>query len=131
MTHERRSIKGTFWDCLGSPRMADSIDAQDQPTRAQVDAMPGPVLLEFGARWCGYCRSLAPRLQAMLERYPDVRHVKIEDGPGLPLGRSFRVTLWPNLVFLRDGAVVKQVARPDPGEVREGLDAITNQTESP
>ena len=131
MTHDRRSIKGAVRQAVGISTMVDSIDAEDQPTRQQVDAMPGPVLLEFGARWCGYCRSLAPRLQAMLERYPDVRHVKIEDGPGLPLGRSFRVTLWPNLVFLRDGAVVKQVARPDPGEVREGLDAITNQTESP
>ena len=126
MTHEPRSIKGTFRERLGASTMVDSIDAEDQPTRAQVDAMPGPVLLEFGARWCGHCRSLAPQLEALLDRYPAVRHVKVEDGPGLPLGRSFRVRLWPNLVFLREGTVVKQVARPELGEVREGLDAITN-----
>ena len=40
------------------------------------------------------------------------------------VGRSFRVQLWPTLVFLRDGLVVKQVARPDLREVREGLEAI-------
>jgi hypothetical protein len=34
------------------------------------------------------------------------------------------VTLWPTFVFLNDGHVVKQVARPQAGEVKEGLDAI-------
>jgi len=41
-----------------------------------------------------------------------VRHLKIEDGPGRPLGRSFRVKLWPTLVFLRDGVEVARVVRP-------------------
>jgi thioredoxin 1 len=59
-----------------------------------------------------------------LKQYPTVRHIQVEDGPGRPLGRSFRVKLWPNLVFLRDGRVVKQFARPGVAEARAGLDAI-------
>jgi thioredoxin 1 len=54
--------------------------------------------------------------------------LKIEDGKGKPLGRSFRVKLWPTLVFLRDGRVVQQVARPSPEEVRDGLQAIMQRT---
>ncbi|HEX5270446.1 MAG TPA: thioredoxin family protein, partial [Gemmataceae bacterium] len=63
----------------------------------------------------------------LLRRYPDVRHIWVEDGKGKPLGRSFRVKLWPSLVFLRDGRVVKQVARPEPAEVSEGLEAISGE----
>jgi thioredoxin 1 len=63
-------------------------------------------------------------LAALLENYPDVQHIKVEDGKGKPLGRSFRVKLWPNLVFLRDGIVKKQLARPAADEVGEGLRAI-------
>ena len=39
-------------------------------------------------------------------------HVKVEDGPGLPLGRSFKVKLWPTLVFLHDGREVARLVRP-------------------
>ena len=99
-------------------------DPPSQPTRAEVDATPGPLVVEFGAAWCGHCQALAPRLAELLEQYPGVRHLKVEDGPGLPLGRSFRVKLWPTLVFLRDGVVARQVARPAAAEVRAGLEAI-------
>jgi thioredoxin 1 len=57
--------------------------------------------------------------------------VRIEDGKGKPLGRSFRVKLWPTLVFLRDGEVKLQVARPSAAEVAEGLAAITAAAPSP
>lgn len=95
-----------------------------QPTRNEIERLEGPVLLEFGASWCGHCQAFGPKLARLLEGHPDVHHVKIEDGPGKRLGRSFRVTLWPTLVFMKDATVVKQVARPGLGEVCEGLGAI-------
>ena len=67
---------------------------------------------------------LAPQLAALLKDFPAVRHIKVEDGKGKPLGRSFRVKLWPTLVFMKDGQVVEQMARPDPQLVRDGLEAI-------
>lgn len=105
--------------------MAFAMDQGDEPTRAEVDEMEGPVLLEFGASWCPHCQALAPRLADLLREYAGIRHIRVEDGPGRPLGRSFRVKLWPNLVFLRDGRVVRQVARPDLAEVRDGMEEIT------
>jgi thioredoxin 1 len=54
-----------------------------------------------------------------------VRHVKVEDGPGRKLGRSFRVKLWPSLVFLRDGTIVRQLARPSDAELEEAFTTLT------
>jgi thioredoxin 1 len=81
-------------------------------TRAQVDALPGATVVEFGTNWCGYCQGAQPAIVAALSARDDVRHLKVEDGPGRPLGRSYRVKLWPTLVFLKDGVEVARVVRP-------------------
>jgi thioredoxin 1 len=71
---------------------------------------------------------LRPQLAALLRKFPEVRHIKIEDGKGKPLGRSFRVKLWPNLVFMRDGKVVAQAARPSGEKIQKGLEAVGNRS---
>lgn len=83
-----------------------------EPSREEIDRHPGPILLEFGASWCPHCQAIQPSLTELLRQYPQVRHIKIEDGPGQPLGRFYRVKLWPCLVFQRDGQVLHQLARP-------------------
>jgi thioredoxin 1 len=103
------------------PAAREYLDETHAPTREEIDHSSGPVLLEFGTPWCGICRALTPRVAAFLDRYPLVRHVKVEDGPGQALGRSFGVRLWPNLVFLRDGRVVRQLARPTYDELDEAF----------
>lgn len=89
-----------------------TLYAENEPARSEVDAWPGATLLEFGAPWCGYCRGAQPLIAAALAGQPALRHVKVEDGPGQPLGRSFRVRLWPTLVFLKDGVEVGRLVRP-------------------
>ncbi|RYY82267.1 MAG: thioredoxin [Comamonadaceae bacterium] len=86
---------------------------EKEPTRDEVDAWTGPTLLEFGTPWCGWCRGAQPKIEQALQGHDGVRHVKIEDGSGRRLGRSFGVKLWPTLVFLRDGQEVAKLVRPD------------------
>jgi thioredoxin 1 len=102
----------------------DTDFAKPEPTREEIDRLPEPVLLEFGTDWCPHCQALQPHLRHLLAQFPQVRHIKVEDGKGRPLGRSFRVKLWPNLVFLRAGTVVSQLARPAPEEMRAGFEAL-------
>ena len=92
-----------------------------QPTRDEVNQMTGPVMLEFGATWCGHCQAIAPHLDRLLQNRPQIRHIKVEDGPGKRLGRSFRVKLWPTLVLMRDGQVIEQLVRPEPSTIADAL----------
>lgn len=88
-----------------------------EPTRNEIDQTPGLVVLEFGADWCPHCQAIQSDMNAALERSPEVQHIRVEDGKGKPLGRSFRVKLWPTLVFMRDGHVVSQLVRPTSDEI--------------
>lgn len=97
----------------------------DAPTREAVDAMRGPLVLEFGTDWCGHCQAAQPLIANVLAGHDGVEHLKIEDGKGRPLGRSFRVKLWPTLVVLRDGVEVARVVRPvDASDIEQALRAL-------
>lgn len=98
-----------------------------EPAREEVDRWQGPALLEFGAGWCPHCQGAQPAIEAALADHSGVRHVKVGDGKGKPLGRSFHVKLWPTLIFLKDGQEKARTVRPTTeAEVREGLATITS-----
>jgi thioredoxin 1 len=100
----------------------NTISVQTEPSRDEVDQLPGATVLEFGTSWCGWCRAAQPLIAGAFASHPDVRHIKVEDGPGQPLGRSFKVKLWPTLVFLKDGKELGRVTRPsDMNQVRDQL----------
>jgi thioredoxin 1 len=81
-------------------------------TRAEIDASREPLLIEFGASWCGYCQAAKAHITAVMKAHPAVRHIKVEDAEGLPLGRSFRVQRWPTLIYIEGGAEKGRVVRP-------------------
>ncbi|MGY0650376.1 thioredoxin family protein [Luteimonas sp. A537] len=83
-----------------------------EPARAELDAMEGTLLLEFGTDWCGHCQAAQAPIQVLLGEHAGVVHLKIEDGRGRPLGRAFKVKLWPTLVLLRSGQELGRVVRP-------------------
>lgn len=93
-----------------------------EPAPEAVSASRGRVALEFGAPWCGHCQAAQPALAQAIEARGDAAHLKIEDGKGRPLGRAYRVKLWPTVVLLRDGEEVARVVRPrQPADLAEAL----------
>ena len=99
--------------------------AEVEPKREELDAMPGPTLVEFGSPWCGHCRRAQPLIAEALSAHANVRHIKVADASGKRLGRSFKVKLWPTLVFLRDGKEVAKLVRPGSAEeIKQALSQI-------
>jgi thioredoxin 1 len=103
----------------------DEEYATHEPERDAVDQIAGPVLLEFGSPTCGHCLAAQPLLASAFAAHPGVRHIKLADGSGRPLGRSFKVKLWPTLVFLRDGHEIVRLVRPvDVSSIADALAKI-------
>ena len=103
----------------------NEVYATTEPERSKIDKMDGPTVIEFGSPWCGYCRAAQPLLGSAFVGHPRVRHIKIADASGRPLGRSFGVTLWPTLVFLAQGKEIARLVRPtDSSAIRKALEQI-------
>ena len=102
--------------------------AAAEPSREEVDKLAGATVIEFGSPWCGYCMGAQPLIRDAFSGHAGVRHIKVADASGRRLGRSFRVKLWPTLVFLRDGQEVERLVRPGAaGPIREALARIEAQ----
>lgn len=85
----------------------------------------GLLMLEFGTSWCGYCQAALPIIQTALENFPQINHIKIEDGKGKRLGRQFSVKLWPTLILLKDGLEIDRLIRPANAEmIKMALSAL-------
>ena len=103
----------------------NDVYADREPARAEIDALEGPTVIEFGSPTCGYCRAVQPLLASAFTDHPQVRHIKIADGSGRPLGRSFGVKLWPTLVFLSQGKECARLVRPaDVSAIRDAFARI-------
>lgn len=102
--------------------------ALTEPIRDAVDTLSRehPLLVEFGAPWCPHCISAQSLLEQAFEgRHEAVQHIKVEDGKGQALGRSFKVKLWPTLVFMKGGQEVERLVRPtDAADIRAALARI-------
>ena len=96
---------------MGSPCLHGHY-LEAEPARTDIDASGHSLLLKFGASWCGHCQTARPAIRPLLGDQPQLEHLKIEDGRGEPLGRSFRVTLRPTLVLLRGGQQLARVVGP-------------------
>ena len=116
----------------------------EHPDRAAVDAMPGHVVLEFGVDWCPHCqRAAEPVAEALgavgvpiavgegsVVAPGGLRYLRLEDERMRPLGRTFKVKLWPTLLFLRDGVEVARVVRPTTvADVAAGFEVLGSNQE--
>ena len=96
-----------------------------EPPRSEIDLLTEAVVIEFGTDWCAHCIAAQPLIATAFANHAQVRHIRVEDGPGRRLGRSFRVKLWPTLIFLREGREVGRLVRPaNAGEIEQALSQI-------
>ncbi|MBB6055777.1 thioredoxin family protein [Tolumonas osonensis] len=106
--------------------MSMLVYQETEPSLAEAESWSGPVVIEFGNAWCGFCQEAQPFISAAMAEHPEIKHLHIADGRGKPLGRAFKVKLWPTLICLLNGKEVARVVRPDDTDtVREALAKIS------
>lgn len=73
-----------------------------------------PVLVDFWAPWCVYCRRIAPAMEKIAQQYEGtvtVAQVNIDDEP--MLAQKERIEVIPTLVLYKDGKVLGSIVAPE------------------
>ena len=97
---------------------------EDGPNREDLASISGYAVLEFGTNWCGHCKNAVSATKAVLSEQT-LPHIKVIDGQGKRLGRSFKVKLWPTLILLKSGQEIARTVRPlTPEDVSQLLEHI-------
>lgn len=85
-----------------------------------------PVLVDFWAPWCVYCRRIAPAMDKIAEQFGDaiaVGKINIDDEP--ILARQEQIEVIPTLVLYRGGEVLGSVVAP---ESKARIEEFINET---
>lgn len=59
-------------------------------------------LVDFFATWCGPCKMIAPLLEELDERNPDLDVFKVDVDEAEDLAREFNITSIPTLILFKD-----------------------------
>ena len=86
----------------------------NQLFKENIENSGKPVMVEFWAPWCVYCRRIAPAYDKIAEQYEDklvVGKINVDEVP--EAAKKEKIEAIPALLLYKNGEVVDSIVAPD------------------
>src|SRR5438093_13372821 len=86
------------------------LELTDATFETEVMNSEKPVVVDFGAKWCGPCKRLGPIVEELAKEYDGrvkIAKFDIDDSPKTPA--KFRIMSVPTVLFFKGGKQVDMV----------------------
>ena len=104
------------------------LELTDATFDSEVYESEIPVVVDFGATWCGPCKRIAPIIEELANEYEGkvkIAKFDIDASPATPA--KFRVMSVPTVLFFKDGKPVDQVVGLVPkDQLKSKIDGLLN-----
>ena len=103
------------------------LSVSDRTFEQEVLASPIPVLVDFGAPWCGLCQLIQPLLLQFHNHYnSQIKLVKVNADENFKLSNTYRLTNLPTLLLIENGKVRDRLEDfHNPNELQAILEEIS------
>ena len=95
--------------------------------KEQVLTSSIPVLVNFGAPWCGLCKVIQPTLIQFHDRWDDrIKLVNINADANFRAASTYKLKTLPTLILFANGRILERLEGfHSQAELRDNLDRIT------
>lgn len=106
-----RTVSITPWSRRSSRQRVRPVRLSNPEFDEIINGLPADRLLvvDFHATWCGPCKAIAPFVDRLADKYPDVEFVKIDVDQVKELAKRYKVSAMPTFKLFKGGKEVAQV----------------------
>lgn len=99
--------------------MAKYLSTPGEFSTALESAGDKLVVVDFTAKWCGPCKSIAPEYDSLVQTYPDILFYKVDVDENDDVAEKYDIQAMPTFIIFRNKQKLERSRGADIEKVKE------------